>query len=76
MNQPSMMQRLAQAIALGSQFIGIFVAAIAIGRGSDYLLGTDPLGILFGVMLGLTGGIMSLLRHQETESPDDGSADV
>ncbi len=76
MNQPSMMQRLAQAIALGSQFIGIFVAAIAIGRGSDYLLGTDPLGILFGVMLGLAGGIISLLRHQETESPDDGSADV
>jgi len=76
MNQPSMMQRLAQAIALGSQFIGIFVAAIAIGRGSDHLLGTDPLGILFGVMLGLAGGIMSLLRHQETESRDEGSGDV
>ena len=71
-----MMKRLAQAIALGSQFIGIFVAAIAIGRGIDHFLGSDPLGILFGVMVGLTGGIMSLLRHQKTEPPKDGSTDV
>lgn len=76
MKQSSMMQRLAQAIALGTQFIGIFVAAIAMGRGIDYFLGSDPLGILLGVMLGLAGGIMSLLRHQETESLDDGSSDV
>jgi len=76
MKQSSMMQQLAQAIALGSQFIGIFVAAIAIGRVIDHFLRSDPFGILLGVMLGLSGGIMSLLRHQETESPDDGSSDV
>ena len=64
-------KRIAVGIAVSAQFIGAFVGGILIGRAIDDHFSTEPMGLFGGVSIGLTVGIILLLKFEEKLKNDD-----
>ena len=64
-------KRLAMGIAMGAQFIGTFVGGILMGHVFDNHFSTDPMGLFAGVSIGLTIGIILLLKSESKLRNDD-----
>ena len=64
-------KRIAVGIAVSAQFIGSFVGGILIGNAIDDQFSTEPIGLFGGVTLGLTVGIILLLKSEAKLKNDD-----
>ena len=69
--QSSHRKRIAVGIAVSAQFIGSFVGGILIGNAIDDQFSTEPIGLFGGVTLGLTVGIILLLKSEAKLKNDD-----
>ena len=64
-------KRIAMGIAIAAQFIGAFVGGIVIGRVVDDTFSTEPMGLFGGVSIGLTVGIILLVKAESKLSNND-----
>ena len=64
-------KRIALGIAMSAQFIGSFVGGIVIGHLVDEQFATAPVGVFGGVSIGLTLGIILLVKSESRLKNDD-----
>ena len=57
--------KIAIGIAMGAQFIGVFLGGMMLGWLIDNRFSTNPLGLFAGVSLGLIAGIIGLIKGQK-----------
>jgi ATP synthase protein I len=55
-------QAMALMSAILSQLVGSVLIGIFLGRWMDRMIGTEPLFLIIGLMLGLVAGIFAMLR--------------
>jgi ATP synthase protein I len=55
-------QAMALMSAILSQLVGSVLIGIFLGRWMDRMIGTEPLFLIIGLMLGLAAGIFAMLR--------------
>ena len=61
---PKQMRQVMVAMAMGSQFVGASVAGAIIGWAIDQYLESQPMGTVFGGILGVISGVMMIIRYQ------------
>jgi ATP synthase protein I len=63
-SEPERKQRglLAEALSAGALFPASILAGFLVGKGFDRLFGTDPIGLVVGVLLGFAAALVPLFR--------------
>jgi ATP synthase protein I len=66
----------AQALKVGSEFVGGVLVGVALGWGLDSVAGTSPWGLIIFLMLGFAAGVLNVIRGSGSMNTSGNSADT